>query len=280
MDLVSKDQLDFFLEFRNIYQQILKDFNFNYKDDIRAKELLSRIMIERNEKFKLIEILKSFNNDLKNKEIILIYGCGPSLEESVGYIEENLGRIFFDKVFNIAADGASILLKDKFIPIDAVFTDLDGITKEVFNFTKYMIIHAHGDNINKLNWFMNDILEFKNIIGTVQVKPSEFTINTGGFTDGDRILYFLRKLLLPQHKLYLIGMDFNDIIGKFSKPTIFKNQKASHVKQKKLDYAVKLIKSFENSVENKLFLVNSRYKSKYFKNLTLREFEIKNIDLN
>jgi len=68
MDLVSKDQLDFFLEFRNMYQQILEDFNFDYKDDIKSKDILSAMMEERKDKFKLLEILKSFNRLLKNTE--------------------------------------------------------------------------------------------------------------------------------------------------------------------------------------------------------------------
>ncbi|GAI68912.1 unnamed protein product, partial [marine sediment metagenome] len=46
------------------------------------------------------------------------------------------------------------------------------------------------------------------VIGTTQVEPVENLVNSGGFTDGDRILSFISSLLLPKHELYLIGMDY------------------------------------------------------------------------
>lgn len=271
MDLNSKDQLDFFDDFKKIYHQILTDFNFDFNEDRRARDLLSE-MINKKKNWNLLEVLSSFNELIKSKNIILIYGCGPSLKETVEKLTDNLGIEFFREVLNLAADGASILLKEKSIPIDAIFTDLDGITEEMFNFTKFVIFHAHGDNIERMDNFMERIVNFRNFIGTVQVEPSDNTINSGGFTDGDRILYFIRKLLLPQHKLFLIGMDFDDLIGKYSKPSYTEDRKAGIIKKKKLEYAVKLILSFENSVQNDLFLVNSRFKQNIFKNLSINEF--------
>ena len=91
----------------------------------------------------------------------------------------------------MVADGATRLLIEKRIPINAVFTDLDGITKANFDNTEFMIVHAHGDNIDKLTFFKNEIISFPNLIVTTQVEPIENVINSGGFTDGDRILFFI-----------------------------------------------------------------------------------------
>ena len=69
---------------------------------------------------------------------------------------------------------------------------MDGITIKEFQYASFNIIHAHGDNIKNLKLFKNEIIKFKNIIGTTQVEPDRNLVNPGGFTDGDRILYFLK----------------------------------------------------------------------------------------
>ena len=267
-----KNRIDFYVEFKEWYLKIIKEFDFNPKKDQEARDYLSNILSTKSKDWSLELILNSFNEVIQSKSIIIIYGCGPSLEESVKFLLNNEPEHLFDKSINLAADGASVLLKQKKIPIDGIFTDLDGISKTEFNYADFIIVHAHGDNINKLNSFKNDIIKLKNIIGTTQSEPVHNVINPGGFTDGDRILFFLRSLLFPYHKLYLIGMDFNNIIGKYSKPDMIENKEGNPVKIKKLQFAVQLLIWILERVENQVYFVNSEVISEKFNYLSLEEF--------
>jgi len=272
MDSKLKDQLNFHKEFKNWYNQIKQDFKFDYQKDCEARDYLSRIFLKKSQNWKLYDVLKMFKRRILTKPSILVFGCGPSLEKTVEIIWKKEGAIFFEDFINIAADGASILLKEKEIKIDAIFTDLDGITKSEFEYASFNIIHAHGDNIEKLQYFEEDIIKFENIIGTTQVEPLTNLINPGGFTDGDRILFFLRTLLSPFQRLFLIGMDFGSIIGKYSKIYMKVNQEAYPIKQKKLHYALKVIKWLKKIIKNPIYFVNSEYKTEDFINLSIEEF--------
>jgi len=270
-----KKQIDSFVEFKQWYIKILQDFNFNYQKDCEAREFLSRILEEKSENWKLEKVLHSFKEIIQKKAYICVFGCGPSLEESVNYILSNLGKNFFNNCINLAADGAARLLTERKIQIDGIFTDLDGVTKRDFNHSKFIIVHAHGDNIINLKHFKSEIINFPNVIGTTQVEPVENLVNSGGFTDGDRIISFISSLLLPKHELYLIGMDFKDIIGKYSKPEIQKNHKASPIKLKKLQYALQIIEWLLNRIQNPVYIINSKITSDNLKNLTLEMFKEK-----
>ncbi len=272
MEFKPKEQLDFYFEFKDWYFKIINDFNFDYNKDYRAREYLSKVLDLKAKEWHLDEIILSFQKRIQEKSNIFIYGCGPSLEVTVDYIIENLGMSIFGKSINLAADGAAVFLKEKLIPVDAIFTDLDGITSSEFNYPDFLIIHAHGDNIKKIRSFKQNIIKFQNLIGTTQVEPNKNVINPGGFTDGDRILFFLRTMLAPFNKLYLIGMDFKNIIGKYSKLSIKKDQEGSFIKQKKLRYAVELIKWIRNKIVNEFIFVNSQIRLNNFNNLSVEEF--------
>lgn len=272
MALSIKKQIDYFVEFKDWYFKILKDFNFDYQKDCEARNYLSEILNRKSYQWNLDDILNRFNKLIKTKNEIIIYGCGPSLQKSINYILKKRGNKIFHNWLNFAADGAAVLLKEKEIPIDGIFSDLDGITSQEFIYAKFNIVHAHGDNIDKLNLFERDILNFNNVIGTTQVEPVENLINPGGFTDGDRILFFLKSFLLPYQSLFLIGMDFEKKVGKYSKPFIKKDIKATKIKSKKLKYAKELIEWLINNINNDIFLVNSESKSPFFKKLSLETF--------
>ena len=268
-----KEQIDFHLDFKEWYLKILKDFKFNYKKDCEAGNYLSKVLEKKSNNWDLEKVLISFKKLIQKRSKIIIYGCGPSLEDTVKIILNQVGKSFFNNCLNLAADGASILLKEEGIPIDVIFTDLDGITIDEFNDSEFMVVHAHGDNIGKLKFFEKKILDFEKIIGTTQVEPLKNLINPGGFTDGDRILYFLRKLLIPKHLIFLIGMDFSSIIGKYSKPEMAENQKANPIKLKKLQYAVELIEMIIKEIKNEIYFVNSNVVSKKFKYISIEEFK-------
>jgi len=272
MGSTLKDKLNFFYEFKDWYFHIREEFKFDYQRDLKSRDHLSRILEKKTHTWKIDNILKLFRERILLKPSIMIYGCGPSLEETVNIIIKERGTSFFDNFTNLAADGASSLLREKYIQNDAIFTDLDGITKNEFNYSSFNIIHAHGDNLEKISQFENEIINFQNVIGTTQVEPISNIINPGGFTDGDRILFFLRSLIKPFQKIFLIGMDFNNIVGKYSKLNIEHNQEGSQIKIKKLEFAVKLIVWISKKINNDLYFVNSKIVTNQFNYISVEDF--------
>jgi len=268
-----KAQIESHIEFRAWYRKIVNDFNFVLQKDREARDLLSRILEKKTYSYNLEEVLHSFKENIQKKERICVYGCGPSLEESVDYILSNLGKNFFNNCVNLAADGAARLLNERIIPIDGIITDLDGITKRDFFKAKFVIVHAHGDNILLLEHFKNTIINFTKIIGTTQAESTYNLINPGGFTDGDRILALIISFLLPQQELYLIGMDFDDIVGNYSKPNQEKNYLADPIKLKKLQYALQIIEWLIPKVKIPMYLINTKPISDKFNYLTLEAFK-------
>ena len=266
-----KNKLNFFEEFKEYYFKIINDFKFDYQEDCKARDYLSEIFIKKNDNWDLENVIKSLNRQIISKPEIIIYGCGPSLEETVDTILKKKGRLYFNRFINLAADGASVLLRKRHIKINAIFTDLDGITKREFNYANFNIIHAHGDNIDKLIQFEKNILRFQNIIGTTQVEPLENVLNPGGFTDGDRILYFIHKLIKPLQKLYFIGMDFDNIIGKYSKLNLKKNLEGTKRKIKKLRYGIELLEWIKTRIKNEVYVVNSNIFSDKFNNISVSD---------
>jgi uncharacterized Rossmann fold enzyme len=273
-----KKQINFFDEFKEWYFKIITEFKFNIQEDRDARDFLSYILMQSSIIWNLEDILKSFKDIIQSKSNILVYGCGPSLEITM---EKFKDKLLFNKSVNLAADGAAVFLKEKQIPVDGIFTDLDGITINEFNYPEFIIVHAHGDNIKKLKAFREKMINFKKIIGTTQVEPIKDILNPGGFTDGDRILFFIKSFLLPYHRIFLIGMDFNNIIGRYSKPELTEHQVASPAKLKKLRYAIKLVEWFKTQVVNEIYFVNSKFESKYFKNFkSISTSEFKKMLLN
>jgi uncharacterized Rossmann fold enzyme len=228
-----------FKEWAPIYEEILKDFKIQKKKDIKSANLLNKLL---NDKDIILE--NTIKHLIQNREVV-IFGAGPSLESMI-----NKHKKMLKKKINIASDGTTTaLLKYNILP-DIIVTDLDGIIKDQINAStkgSIVIIHAHGDNIDKLKKYIS---EFKNnIIGTTQTDPNTFKnlFNYGGFTDGDRAVF------LAQHfkakKIFLLGFDFNGEIGEYS----FLVNKDKNKKLKKLDWCKKLIN-----------IVNSDYKKIYY----------------
>ena len=273
MMLELRKQINYYLEFKEWYDTIIKDFKFDYEKDNEAKDILSNIIKMKSIDWDFLGVLLAFCNLVKKKNPIFIFGSGPSLEDTIKHIIDIKGNTLFNRSLNLVADGASRYLKIKQIPIDGIFTDLDGITKNEFDYPSFMIVHAHGDNINKLLLFKEEIIKFNNLIGTTQVKPDDLLLNPGGFTDGDRILFFLRSMLSPTQKLYLIGMDFESIVGKYSKPHFQGNRLGSSTKIKKLKYAFDLLKWISKKIESEIILINSKTKSNFFRNIPLERIQ-------
>jgi 2-amino-4-hydroxy-6-hydroxymethyldihydropteridine diphosphokinase len=266
-----KGELNWFQKFSDWYWKIISDFGFEHQKDVEARDILIKYF-QQKEKWNLEEKIREIKQLVQSKPNILIYGCGPTLEETLLNLEKDENLSILKSFLNITADGASLFLSQKKIPIDVIFSDLDGITRAEFDYSEFLIVHGHGDNINQLKEFKEEIKKKKNIIGTTQVNPKGDIINPGGFTDGDRILFFLRTLLSEDQTLYFIGMDFKETVGRFSKPYLKENRAANEMKTKKLHYAVKLIEWIKREIPNDMIFVNSPRFSDKFSFISVERF--------
>ena len=97
-------------------------------------------------------------------------------------------------------------------------------------------IKAGDETVDKIKEY---VPELKRILGTTQSVPLENVSNFGGFTDGDRCIFL--AIELGARFILLAGMDFGDIVTKYSRPDLPESEgKADKIKQMKLNYAKKL----------------------------------------
>ena len=93
---------------------------------------------------------------------------------------------------------------------------------------------------------------FNNVLGTTQAQPIGNLYNFGGFTDGDRAIFL--AVALGASEITLAGMDFGDIVTKYSRPNISNAlEEADDFKKKKLRYAEK----FKNLCSDEFFMNKS-----------------------
>ena len=217
----------------NWYEVILDDFSFSRKEDILSAKLLDD-KISKKGKFDLSHI--SFPHQA------IVFGAGPSIKKHIAYLKSN---VILEDYILIAADGATTALLEEDIIPDIIVTDLDGKIESLIKSNQegsIIIVHAHGDNINKIEKYLNKL---DKIIPTCQCESFGNLENYGGFTDGDRAVH-IATYALNCNKIILAGMDFGKIITKYSRPEIEANiQKADSFKEKKLIYAEKLINSLK-----------------------------------
>ena len=185
------------------YNEIVNDFGYSKKKDIKSSRLLDSLL---SKKTRLAELKKLIEN-----ESIFIIGAGPSLLSCIPILKK------YNKITKIVADGAARALIENNLKANIVVTDLDGdisVLKRVGKTNAIMVVHAHGDNLEKLHLAKN----FKNCIGTTQARPFGKIHNFGGFTDGDRCVFLANHF--KAKKIILFGMDFGSTIGSFSKTRI------------------------------------------------------------
>ncbi len=260
--------INFYPEYKEWYYKIIKEFSYDEKMDIFARDELLEILQESPSFTQFTQNALKLRELIQKKKFISIFGCGPSLEDVLNRIIENNELNLLKNSTIISADGAAVFLDEIGLRSNLIFTDLDGIPLEDFSRyvdkTDFMVVHAHGDNIRKLNKVSEILKKSKNIIGTTQVEPESIILNPGGFTDGDRIVFFIKNLLIPSQIQFLIGMDFGNIVGRYSKPDISKNERATLSKVKKLEYAKKLLEWILKNSKNKTYFVGSEIISSIF----------------
>ena len=233
------------------YREILKEFNYDKRKDFDSAVLLDSILGEKNHLEKIHDLIKNQN--------VFVVGAGPSLSNAIPVLKH------FKKTVKIVADSAVKPLIDNGIKPNIIVTDLDGDEETFRRIGKsktIFVVHAHGDNISKLNLIEN----FKNCVGTTQTRPIGRIQNFGGFTDGDRAVFLASYF--NAKKIILFGMDFGIKIGKFS------NTRPSErkIKLKKLKKGRTLLEWLALKTKSELFTTSSSITG--FKKIPSRNLDI------
>ena len=232
------------------YSNILTEFKYDEKKDKESAIILNSFL-------KKSDVYEKISRLIKHKTVFVI-GSGPSLSRSILKIKD------FKTSVKIAADSSIKYLVENGIMPDIIVTDLDGDVKtltKIANRKSIFVVHAHSDNIEKLEFVKN----FKNCIGTTQTKPFSKIQNFGGFTDGDRGVFLASHFCAK--KIILFGMDFGDRIGKFSNT---KNSERK-IKLKKLKKGEHLLKWLSTITKSELFTTSKPIKG--FKKIPYKELD-------
>jgi len=143
----------------------------------------------------------------------------------------------------IAADGATTALVEVGVVPHIVVTDLDGDLNAILYAASKgskLFIHVHGDNIEQFTNFVEELKRVtQSFVVTTQVTPYYPVVNIGGFTDGDRA--YALALAFRALGVVLAGMDFGNVVGRYSKPWLKSHEKASSRKLVKLLTALKIV---------------------------------------
>jgi hypothetical protein len=233
------------------YLSILKELNYSEKKDKESAIILDSILKKTDTIEKVREIIQG--------KTVFVIGSGPSLSIAIPKLKK------LKKSIKIAADSSLKPLIDNGIIPDIIVTDLDGnedTIKKISKTKSIFVIHAHGDNIEKLQM----VKKMKNCIGTTQTNPFNKIQNFGGFTDGDRGVFLASHF--DAKKIILFGMDFGNQIGKFS------NTKRSdrEIKLKKLEIGKDLLIWLSTITKSELFTTSKPIEG--FKKIAYKELDI------
>jgi hypothetical protein len=233
------------------YLSILKELNYSEKKDKESATILDSILKKTDTIEKVREIIQG--------KTVFVIGSGPSLSIAIPKLKK------LKKSIKIAADSSLKPLIDNGITPDIIVTDLDGnedAIKKISKTKSIFVIHAHGDNIEKLQM----VKKMKNCIGTTQTNPFNKIQNFGGFTDGDRGVFLASHF--DAKKIILFGMDFGNQIGKFS------NTKRSdrEIKLKKLEIGKDLLIWLSTITKSELFTTSKPIEG--FKKIAYKELDI------
>lgn len=218
------------------YAKLKKEFMYSEKMDQESAIILDSII---KKPVSLVEIKRI----LKGKTVFVI-GAGPSLSSSIKLLKE------FKNIPKVVADGAVTAMIENNIRPDIVVTDLDGdinSLKKLHKTKTIFIVHAHGDNIERLPVSQ----AFRNSLGTTQARPVGKIRNFGGFTDGDRCVFLARYF--EASNIILVGMDFGNKIGRYSKT----KHSERKIKLKKLRAGKRLLEWLASQDHDGLFTIGS-----------------------
>ncbi len=218
-------------EWQPAYLAIARRLGLSIDADRKATALLTTLLKDVNP----VPLLEQLENKIQNRTVV-VCGAGPSLGRQLD--EAISGQGTADAVY-VAADGAASAFLELGRECDILVTDLDGNNddlKTVIDHGALPIIHAHGDNMNRIERFVPRLTK---TLGSTQVEPTDRALLWGGFTDGDRACHIV--LHYAPKRLILVGMDFGNVVGRWSKPNRPSHFEADRRKRIKLEIAEQLI---------------------------------------
>ncbi|MET1124518.1 MAG: 6-hydroxymethylpterin diphosphokinase MptE-like protein [Archaeoglobaceae archaeon] len=174
-------------EWLRVYEQILEDFGFSREKDEEAAKLMHELA-----KDKLLDA--SILEFLRGKSVAVIGGAygGESVTEEL-----------------VITAGKAVLRFDATPHVHV--TDMeedDDVLVELERSGCILVLHAHGDNIDRIKSVVPKLRRF---IATTQSVPFDRVYNFGGFTDGDRAAIIAKRFGARRIKLY--GFDFEAASG-------------------------------------------------------------------
>ena len=196
------------------YPKILSDFGFIKEEDEESARLIHELG-----KNKLMDcsVLKE---KIHNRDVAVIGGALNSSDIN------NISKL---EGYTVITAGKSILKLRAFIPNfipDIHVTDMEESDEILIELERYgciLVLHAHGDNINRIKSVIPKLTRF---IATTQSKPFDRVYNFTGFTDGDRAAIIAKEF--GARSIRLIGFDFSNA--------------SDEIKLKKLKWAEKILK--------------------------------------
>lgn len=161
----------------NLHRKIVASFRFNpYLDFLAGIELND--LIRENQWSKL-----------PRESVVSVIGPSHPSDRPEGYV--------------IVADSALAHYRGR---CDMIVSDLDGPLDKILKGENCIkVIHAHGDNIEKLREIVPKLKG--TVLGTTQSIPLRNVRNIGGFTDGDRSV--IMGVLLGAEKIFVHGFDYS-----------------------------------------------------------------------
>jgi uncharacterized Rossmann fold enzyme len=223
-----------FIDWFPYYQSIRLQFGYSTEKDQEAANMLS-IMIKR----------KALDTKVLQKKIagkpVMVIGSGPGLEKNIKFIKRSA------KFVKIVANGAVQALIERNIKPNIVVTDLDGdpsFLQKAEKMGSTMVVHAHGDNINRLKKL---VPKFRHLIGSTQVMPVQNVYNFGGFTDGDRCVFLAEEF--GAREIILVGMELDDHLGRYPK----EGPVDIELKKKKMKAGKRLLEMLAKRSRSQLF---------------------------
>ena len=195
-------------EWEPFYLDIVQQLGLSPNADQEATRLLSSLLAYMDTE-PLIEHLSRIvcNNS------VVVCGAGPSLDRHLDVISATHD---LENATYVAVDGAASAFMDTGQKCDIAVTDLDGDLEDIAYVIEHgalPIVHAHGDNIDKIRQF---VPRLNSALGSTQVEPLHNVFLWGGFTDGDRACYIVSHY--TPKRIVLAGMDFGETVGRWSKP--------------------------------------------------------------
>jgi uncharacterized Rossmann fold enzyme len=202
-------------EWRSIYNEILKEFDYDESSDDGSARLLKALMMNSD----LIT-----DDEVCIQRIATVFGNSDGLRKDIDLMPPR---------GTLIASGSSVeILTEMGIVPDIIVTDLDGKIQpqvEAGKMGAVTFIHAHGDNTHLIQRYAQEFVG--PVVLTTQSKPDNIVSNYGGFTDGDRAVCIARHF--GAKEILLLGFDFKEPSAK--------DGSDPKIKARKLRWAEKII---------------------------------------